>query len=81
MSQMFLILSIKIEKIFEPDSDLVELALRNYRDDLVHNQNAFAQQENDEVSSEIANETHDDEVERENLAMKNMDLTYHLLVL
>ena len=36
-------------ELFEPNSELVEIALQNYRSDLLTNQNAFAQQENDEV--------------------------------
>ena len=37
------------KQFFEPDGDLVNLVLQNYRDDMVHNQDSFAQQENEEV--------------------------------
>ena len=43
------------KQIFEPYAELVDLVLRNYRDDLEHNQDAFAQQENDEII-ELINE-------------------------
>lgn len=46
--------------IFEPDADLVELVLQNYRDDLEHNQDHFAQQENEEVI-ELINENLEEE--------------------
>ena len=35
---------------FEPDGDLVEVVLQNYQSDVVHNQDAFGQQENEEVN-------------------------------
>ena len=35
---------------FEPDGDLVESVLHNYQSEIVHNQDAFGQQENDEVN-------------------------------
>ena len=42
--------------IFEPNADLVEDALRTYREDLALNFNAYAQQENEQVITEIPNE-------------------------
>lgn len=50
------------KQIFEPDAELVELVLRNYRNDLEHNQDPYAQQENDEVIG-IINETIEDETD------------------
>ena len=35
---------------FEPDGDLVDLVLQNYQSGIVHNQDAFGQQENEEVN-------------------------------
>ncbi|XP_066921397.1 uncharacterized protein [Clytia hemisphaerica] len=43
------------KQIFEPDGHLVDLVLQNYRNDLMHNQDAFAQQENDEVQDLMSN--------------------------
>ena len=53
---------------FEPNSELVELALRNYRSDLLLNQNAYAQQENEEVMdllNDEINENLDEDDEHE----------------
>ncbi|XP_066911767.1 uncharacterized protein [Clytia hemisphaerica] len=65
-------------EIFEPNSELVESALQNYRSDLLTNQNAFAQQENDEVfnllneeldnNTDIEEELHNDDEALANLA-------------
>eukprot|EP00111_Clytia_hemisphaerica_P012052 TCONS_00035416-protein len=43
------------KQIFEPDGHLVDLVLQNYRNDLMHNQDAFTQQENDEVQDLMSN--------------------------
>ena len=43
------------KEVFEPDSDLVDIVLQNYRNDLEHNQDPFAQQENEEVMEFIKN--------------------------
>jgi len=48
--------------IFEPNADIVELVLQNYQEDLQHNQDAHAQQENEEVIRLLINE---DNPERE----------------
>ena len=42
--------------IFEPNADIVEDALRTYREDLALNFNAYAQQENEHVITEIPND-------------------------
>ena len=65
-------------ELFEPNSELVEIALQNYRSDLLTNQNAFAQQENDEVldilneelnnNADIDEESHADDEVYDNLA-------------
>ena len=39
----------------EPDGNLVDLVLQNYHDDIVHNQDAYGQQENDEVQDLMDN--------------------------
>ncbi|XP_066911415.1 uncharacterized protein [Clytia hemisphaerica] len=51
-------------EIFEPNSEMVEMALQNYRNDLLTNQNSFSQQEDDEVF-ELLNEELDNNTEVE----------------
>ena len=38
---------------FEPYAELVETALQIFRNDLIHNQDSFAQEENDEINELI----------------------------
>ena len=49
------------KQTFEPFSELVDSALTDYRTDLTRNPDAFAQQENDEVSAMMEPETDDPE--------------------
>ena len=57
--------------IFEPNADIVEDALRTYREDLALNFNAYAQQENEHVIAEIPNEDVDIEENEINNEISN----------
>ena len=62
---------------FEPEGDLVELVLQNYHNDIVHNQDAFGQQENDEVDEmSRSREISEDEEERENVDKESSHETF-----
>ena len=52
------IVNVKKQK-FEPYSELVDTALQTFRNDMTHNQDSSAQQENDEVH-EAANDLDED---------------------
>ena len=56
---------------FEPYAELVDTALQNFRNDLIHNQDSFAQQENDEVNELITTTSNslDDDLESEDEAV------------
>ena len=46
---------------FEPFAELVDVALTEYRTDLIHNPNAFSQQENNEITAMMEPETEENE--------------------
>ena len=52
-------------RVFEPNAELIDLALRNVHEDLRHNQDLYAQQENDEVQELISHQVEQSEDENE----------------
>ena len=52
-------------RVFEPNAELIDLALRNVHEDLRHNQDPYAQQENDEVQELISHQVEQSEDENE----------------
>ena len=47
------------KEIIEPYGEMVDEAIRDYRDDAISNQDAYAQQENDDVQNQIRNSDDD----------------------
>ena len=66
------------KKIFEPNSELVEIALRNYRSDLLLNQNAYAQQENEEVLDQLNSEINENHEEGDEFELHNEEKAHNL---
>ena len=50
---------------FDPYADLVDTALHNFRNDLIHNLDSFAQQKNDEIDELVTTTYIDSESEDE----------------
>ena len=60
--------------IFEPNADIVELVLHNYQEDVQHNQDAHAQQENEEVTRLLNESISAEEDEENHTCLENYDV-------